>query len=634
MKKKYAKTEAPIRRRKSSSFLKTETHELDSKISDYEKAKLNFEMEELHMEFHRIKLGMQVDELRKEKSDAVKATEKYQYLFDFAPSGYFTLSKSGEILELNLCGANLLETVRLDLIKRRFDLFVCEESKLVFNSFLQEVFEKGIQKSCEIRLSTTINALIYVYISGISIENENKCLLHVIDLSQLKTVQRLKRANQTLIDLSQKYESQLFELTEVNKALTLQIEEKEKKEVELIEARKKAEESNRHKSAFLANMSHEIRTPMNGIIGFSQLLKGFKHPEARQQKYLTMIELGGVRLLNIINNLIEISKIESGLTRMFEVSCNINEKIDYLFNFFKPEIESKGMRFSCLKSLPNQEAVIKTDREKLYAIMTSLIKNAIKYSNEGTIEFGYHLKMPRSNAPRGSASDTIETPELLFFVKDTGIGISVENQKIIFDRYIRVDNPYQNEIEGSGLGLAIAKNYAEMLGGKIWVESEPGVGSAFYFTIPYKYAAEEVEVPENFKPTIIPEHNIKKLKILIAEDDDPSTLLTTEIFRKYSSKIYYAKTGLETINVFKLHPDIDVIMMDIGMPDMDGYEATRQIRELNKEVIIFMQSAYVFDSDQEKAIEAGSNAFLVKPIDRNWVYDLLMEYFSKKEEQV
>ncbi len=377
---------------------------------------------------------------------------------------------------------------------------------------------------------------------------------------------------------------------------------------------------------------------MNGIIGFSQLLKGFKHPDVRQQKYLDMIEVGGVRLLNIINNLIEISKIESGLTKMFEVSCNVNEKIDYIYNFFKPEIEGKGMRVFCHKSLPDEEAFIKTDREKLYAILTSLVKNAIKYSNEGTIKFGYHLNIiHNTDGPgdsSGSSQDKFETPELLFFVKDTGIGISAENQKIIFDRYTRVDNSYQNDIEGSGLGLAIAKNYVEMLGGKIWVESEPGVGSTFYFTVPYKYASEEIVIPDCFKPKVIPEHRIKKLKILIAEDDEPSAMLTTEMFRKYSSKVFYAKTGLETISVFQSHPDIDVILMDIGMPDMNGYEATRQIRRLNKEVVIFMQSAYVFDSDREKAIDAGSNAFLVKPLDRNWLQELLMEYFSKKVEKV
>jgi CheY-like chemotaxis protein len=165
------------------------------------------------------------------------------------------------------------------------------------------------------------------------------------------------------------------------------------------------------------------------------------------------------------------------------------------------------------------------------------------------------------------------------------------------------------------------------------VESELGVGSTFYFTIPYKYASDEIVIPSNDKPTVIPERHVKKLKILIAEDDESSAVLTTEMFKKHASKVFYAKTGLEAISVFQALPDIALILMDIGMPDMDGYEATRQIRRLSKEVVIFMQSAYVFDSDREKAIEAGSNAFLVKPMDRNWLYELLMEYFSKKEEQ-
>lgn len=559
MKRNLQKVDVPIQRRKASPLSKAESSKLESKILDYQKAKLDFEIEEYQHEVQKIEIGLQVDELRKEISTAEQSSDRYQYLFDFAPAGYFTLSKEGEITELYLRGASLLGNVRSNLI-----------------------------------------------------------------------------------NLTESYESRLEELVMANKALTLQLEEKEKREVELIEARNKADESNRHKSAFLANMSHEIRTPMNGIIGFSQLLKSFKHPDERQQKYLNMIELGGVRLLNIINNIIEISKIESSQTRMFEVACNVNEKIDFLYNFFKPEIEAKGMRAFYHKSLPDAKSFIRTDREKLYAILTSLVKNAIKYSNEGTIKFGYHLNMDGgTDGQDGSVTPTssvttppnmFEAPELLFFVKDTGIGISPEDQKIIFNRYTRVENTTRRDVEGSGLGLAIAKNYVGMLGGKLWVESELGVGSTFYFTIPYKYASDEIVIPSSVKPTVIPEHHVKKLKILIAEDDEPSAMLTTEMFKKYASKIFFAKTGMEAISVFQSHPDLDLILMDIGMPDMDGYEATRQIRRLSKEVVIFVQSAYVFDSDREKAIEAGSNAFLLKPLDRNWLYELLMEYFSKKEE--
>ena len=642
MKRNLQKVDVPIRHRKASPLSKAESAKLESKILDCQKAKLDFEIEEYQNEVQNIETGLPVDELREEISTAEQSSDRYQYLFDFAPAGYFTLSKEGEIIGLNLRGASLLGNVRSNLINHRFSIFVSEESKPVFNYFLQEVLENDVQKSCEITLSNTNNEQVYVYLTGISMDNEETCLLHLVDLSQSKTIHKLKKANQMLINLNKKNEIRLYELVMANKALALQIEEKEKKETELIEERNKADECNRHKSAFLANMSHEIRTPMNGIIGFSQLLKNFKHPDKRQQKYLNMIELGGVRLLNIINNLIEISKIESGLTKLFEVSCNVNEKIDYLYNFFKPEIEGKGMRFFCHKSLPDTESFIKTDREKLYAIMTSLVKNAIKYSNEGTIKFGYHINIYRgADGQEGSVTSTglltalpnmCEVPEMLFFVKDTGIGISPEDQKIIFDRYSRVENITTRDVEGSGLGLAIAKNYVEMLGGKIWVESELGVGSTFYFTVPYKYASDEIVIPNSVKPMIIPEHHVKKLKILIAEDDESSAVLTTEMFKKHASKVLYAKTGLEAISVFHAHPDIDLILMDIGMPDMDGYEATRQIRRLSKEVVIFMQSAYVFDSDREKAIEAGSNAFILKPLDRNWLYKLLMEYFSTKEE--
>lgn len=656
MKHNYSKTNAKTTHIKASPFQNTDSTELATKISDLEKAKLNLEVEEHQLEVHKIELGMQVEELRNAKTLAEQLSDKYQYLFDFGPSAYFTLSKEGDISEINLYGANMLGIVRAKLIDSRFGLFVTDDSKPVYNQFLHDVLERKIHTSCEVKLFTGNHETIQVYLSGISIDKEEKCLIHGIDLSHLKTIQKLEQVNAALMIRNDENEKRIDELVNLNRALIIQNEDKEKRVAELVIARIKAEESDRHKSAFLANMSHEIRTPMNGIIGFSQLLKSFKHPDERQQKYINMIELGGVRLLNIINNLIEISKIESGMTKMFESACNVNEKIDYVYNFFKPEVENKGMRIFFHKSLPDAEAYIKTDREKLIAILTGLVKNAIKYSNQGTIKVGYHLNMYsgadsqtgtynttgslESTISSGSSTSSstfdgmFDSPELLFFVKDTGIGIKPEHQEIIFDRYARVENPNRRNVEGSGLGLAIAKNYVEMLGGKIWVESEFGVGSTFYFTIPYKYATDNILETTSARPTIIPEKEIKKLKILIAEDDEPSAMLTSEVFKKYTSKIFYAKNGIETVSIFQSNPDIDLILMDIGMPGMDGYEATKQIRRFNQEVIIFVQSAYVFDNDREKAMSSGCNAFLVKPLDRNWVNDLLIEYFSRKNEQV
>jgi len=240
-------------------------------------------------------------------------------------------------------------------------------------------------------------------------------------------------------------------------------------EQELIIAKEHAEECDRLKSAFLANMSHEIRTPMNGILGFTDLLKGHNLTGEEQNKYIGIIEKSGARLLNIINDIIDISKIESGQMEVSITETNINGQIEYIYAFFKSEAEAKGMQINFQNTLPLNEAFIKTDREKFYSILTNLVKNAIKYTMSGTVEFGYNLK----------------NNYLEFFVKDTGIGIAKDRLKAIFERFVQADIADRQALQGSGLGLAIAKAYIEMLGGTIWVESEEGIGSMFYFTIPY-----------------------------------------------------------------------------------------------------------------------------------------------------
>ncbi len=243
---------------------------------------------------------------------------------------------------------------------------------------------------------------------------------------------------------------------------------------DLIKAKEKAEESDRLKSAFLANMSHEIRTPMNGIMGFAELLKTSGLP-GQQQKYVEIIEKSGIRLLNIINDIIDISRIEAGAVEVILEETDINEQLEYTLAFFRPQVESKGMSLLLSDKLPAEIDKVLTDREKVYAILTNLVKNAYKYTNEGSITFGCTLK--------GS--------HLEFFVKDTGIGIPFDRQQAIFKRFVQADIEDKEARHGAGLGLAIAKSYVEMLGGEIWVESVVGEGSTFYFTIPYKKGKQE-----------------------------------------------------------------------------------------------------------------------------------------------
>src|SRR5664280_721648 len=428
-----------------------------------------------------------------------------------------------------------------------------------------------------------------------------------------KQAKELILANKELAYQNKEKGKRADELIIANKELVFQNEEKEKRATELTIAKEQAEESDRLKSAFLTNMSHEIRTPMNGILGFTELLKEPNLSSDDQLDYIQTIQISGARMLNTINSIVDMSKIESGLMKVDIKETNINEKIEFTYKFFKPEVEIKGLQFLVKNSLPSKEVIIKTDNEKVYGILTNLIKNAIKFTFEGSIEFGYEKK-----------GEYLE-----FFVKDTGIGIPQKQYQLIFERFRQGSESHNRGYEGSGLGLSIAKTYVEMLGGKIWVESEEGKGSTFYFTIPYNAVLDE---KTEIKNAISAEHKkgqLKNLKILIVEDDEISYSLLTKMLQKISYEVLHAITGVQAVEACRNNPDIDLVLMDIRMPKMDGNEASRQIRQFNKDVIIIAQTAYAFSGDREKAIEAGCNDYISKPINSTSLFELIKKHCNK-----
>ena len=282
------------------------------------------------------------------------------------------------------------------------------------------------------------------------------------------------------------------EILKINKELVFQIEEKEKQEVELINAKEHAEESDRLKSAFLANMSHEILTPMNGILGFTNLLKDQELTNDEHLEFIGYIEECGLRMLDIINNIIDISKIESGQMPVSISEININEQIENICDFFKPQAYKKNMLISINNTLKTKESIIKTDKKKVHDILTNLVENAIKFTNKGSIEIGCSLSL-RSQDSLSSPDDWIKEPaKLLFYVKDTGIGIQPDHLELIFERFRQSNETLKRQYQGAGLGLSISKAFVEMLGGEIWIESELDKGSVVYFTIPYDFESEEI----------------------------------------------------------------------------------------------------------------------------------------------
>jgi PAS domain S-box-containing protein len=411
------------------------------------------------------------------------------------------------------------------------------------------------------------------------------------------------------------------------------ITDRKRDEQELIIAKEKAEESDRLKSAFLANMSHEIRTPMNGIMGFAELLKEPNLTGEEQQEFIGIIEKSGTRMLNIINDIIDISKIESGLMTVSISETNINEQMEYIYNFFKPEVDQKGVGISFKNDLPTNKAIIKTDREKIYAILTNLVKNAIKFTSSGEIEFGYSLKSANRETA-GMSGFLFESFELEFYVKDSGIGIQDEQLDIVFERFRQASESLTRHYEGAGLGLSISKAFVEMLGGKIWAESKKGEGSTFYFTIPYNVEENQQNEITKIIPTNNLENQIKKLNIIIAEDDEISAKLLTKSIGGLAKKLLRARTGSEAIELIRNNPEMDMILMDIQMPGMDGYETTRQIRKFNTEIIIIAQTAYALTDDKGKTLEAGCNDYISKPIKKEELMILMQKYFKEQPQPI
>jgi len=395
-----------------------------------------------------------------------------------------------------------------------------------------------------------------------------------------------------------------------NEEIEAQNEEYKQLNIELLEAKAKAEESDRLKSAFLANMSHEIRTPMNAICGFSKLLERDNIDESKRKDYVDIINTNSQELLSIINDIIDISKIESGLTKVHANIFCLNSLIENIYKTHLNTATSKGIELLMRKGLPNSRSTIESDEQKVKQILNNLIVNALKYTHKGKIEIGYAIK-----------KNSIE-----FIVSDTGIGISSKDHKLIFDRFQQVEDATSDSRRGTGLGLPISKAFAELLGGKMWLESEFGKGSTFYFTIPYAPVEKPLEEDDN-NTVVLP--NWPNKTILIVEDDKSNLQFLNEILSSSNAKLLTAVDGEDALNIFGKTPNIDLILMDIKLPKINGIDVTKAIRRKNKTIPIIAQTAYAFESDREAALNAGCNAFLSKPIEKDLLIETINRIFSK-----
>ncbi len=548
-----------------------------------------------------------------------ESEERFHSLYENSTVGIYRTTPDGKIILANPTLVKLLGYSSFEELSERNLEKDGFEPSYERTHFMDVLKREGEVKGLESAWTRMDGTTLFVSESARAINDKEGKIIYYDGIAEditlrKKAEQELIIANKDLTFQNEEKEKRANELLIANKELVFQNEEKEKRATELTIAKEQAEESDRLKSAFLTNMSHEIRTPMNGILGFTELLKEPNLSSDDQQDYIQTIQISGARMLNTINSIVDISKIESGLMKVDIKETNINEKIEFTYKFFKPEVEIKGLQFLFKNSLPAKKAIIKTDNEKVYGMLANLIKNAIKFTYEGSIEFGYEKK----------------GGYLEFFVKDTGIGIPQNQHKLIFERFRQGSESHNRGYEGSGLGLSIAKSYVEMLGGEIWVESEEGKGSIFYFTIPYNAVSEEKIEIVNVVSAEHKEVEMKNLKILIVEDDEISYSFLTKTLQKISYEVLHAITGVQAVEACRNNPDLDLVLMDIRMPKMDGNEATRQIRQFNTDVIIIAQTAYAFSDDREKAIEAGCNDYISKPINKTLMYEIIQKHFNKK----
>lgn len=376
------------------------------------------------------------------------------------------------------------------------------------------------------------------------------------------------------------------------------ITERKKYEKHLTEAKNKAEESDKLKSAFLANMSHEIRTPMNHIIGFTDIMTSERVEESDRQEYGALIKQSSRTLLQLINDIIDLSKIESKQIKLSRNDVPINSILSNLYEkyyYHKNQHNKEHLTLKVQKTLNDEDSIINTDPKRLEQLLSNLIENAIKFTNDGFVEFGYRL----------TNSNNIE-----FFVKDTGIGIPKSAIEDIFHSFRQIDGSDTRQYSGTGLGLTISHRLAEILGGKISVESEENAGTCFYISLPYKHNSSENPIEEEIEEEKI---NWRGKNILVVDDDKTNYSFFKATLENTKADVIWAKNGAEAVEICHQNP-VDLVLMDIQMPIMNGYEATKEIKSFNTNIPIIGQTAYFQKEYKQKVIAAGCDDFLTKPI--------------------
>ncbi len=370
------------------------------------------------------------------------------------------------------------------------------------------------------------------------------------------------------------------------------------------------------KSSFLANLSHEIKTPLNTIIGFSELLAENYNSLEQKKQYERIINESKEILLRLVKDILDISLIESNQLVLKKSEVNVVkvvEDFNQVSNVLKNANEKMGIHF--VVDIPDEYLFVKTDKVRLKQIITNLLDNAYNNTLQGIIELGVK---ERENY-------------LLFYVKDTGIGIEEKYYEKIFERYFKIERTDDRILNGAGIGLYLCRRLVELLGGKIWVKSKPGEGSTFFFTLPKDDFRKEPIIkkkPESTEKIKVLTNDVKinfsnNLKILIVDDDISSVFLLKNMLKDIDAEIFQAFNGEDAIKMFELHKDINLVLLDLKMPKMTGYDVIKELRKMKKDVFVVAQTAFAMEKDRNRVYEEGFDAYITKPIDRKLLYEVI-----------
>lgn len=573
-------------REKAEELLKSGMQE---NIPETDQVKLVHELK-----VHQIELELQNEELASANSIAQSAVKNYTELFDFTPACYFTLSREGEILNLNNSGAQMLGKEANNLIRSRFGFFVTTDTRETFDHFIDEVFTSKRKETCEIKIINNYDQPIYVYCVSLITTDGNACHMNVIDINDRhkaeenlrKLLNELKSANSEILQKKIEIEKQANKLNITNKELEQMVN------------------LNSDKNRFISLLAHDLKNPFGVLLGFSEMLLEnlYQYNMDEIEKTVVLINQNAQNTFALLENMLKWARLQSGRIPFEPEQTKMADLSDDVVMILKPFATSKNI--TLINSLSDQIYAF-ADRNMISAVLRNLVTNAIKFTHpHGVIEI--------SAIPSGS--------NLTISVSDNGIGITPARLQILFDiSHIQSTTGTLKE-NGTGLGLFICKEFVDKHGGKIWAKSEVGKGSVFYFTIPFKLEFTEVKI-ETAKT---PEHHVKDLKILIVDDQYSLRLILSEMTKIFSREFLYAASGEEAVEICRSNHDIDLILMDFQLPEMNGLETAKKIRVINKEVKIIFQSGYEIKDILDKSDISYNIDYVIKPYNKH-VLELIIK---------